>query len=1171
MLKTNWTQRQKYLLFILLVFSDIVTANEVSFYSEFLKTTNETDFTSTLTTFTSHLNGVDISRSYSSSPCTNICEGEPLIYTTSGSTDETDPNYIKLYILADNAGNIFDINTTGDFTTSIANVTVCTTYNIHALVYDMNNAPEGISSLTIGNNISVINDGCFNTNFFTNYACCNVCPNPELICDLNAVFPVAVSGGAEETIGCLLTSPNPNFYTLNIAASGDLHLAFTNTNNADLDFAIWGPYTSFEENCSDILPSDELIDCSFSAGGGPENIDVPGVEAGEWYFLMITNFDEIDTDISFIPETNNTAWVGGPIVTVVTTSPTCSEDTGAIDINITGGIPPYTYLWSTGATSEDLTGITAGNYTVSVTDFNACNTEVEVVLVAPGTQCPCDADYSFTPSDICSDETINFDIDAGCVPAGESTIFVGMEHLDLDWYVYAPGGIPQLAPTGYDPMSGQSVAYNFPIPNSDLVLDGWMGGSSGGTICANYTTNNTFSNNTCDPIDITFFIIPWDYDADSNADGNYGEYNQISPCITQRHDITIYPQYTTEVIESCDNTAEFNILSQDGTVCQSASLTGLDNGEYYAPVFQLSGTPAGCSSYTVNGTYEACCEHPSAPPCENGYSISPTNQLIVQLREGVSPSMIASCLDGIVADITCNCDSLTLIEFPNIDPNGVKFILNMEGKRKDAERDLEVESSINYVIEYCGDFPSQQSQCYALENASLIDERVLVGLIDSGADTLSFPNVFKDIKPIDIYECRDSEGQAEQNNIQPLYMTTYTGARDSSGHGTHLAHLIGQRKDKLEIIDAKVVNRLSDRNTLFKSICALHTFANYNKDLRLDHRKEEGVRLINFSMGYYGLKSVLLEEALIKAMHEDILVVCSAGNQGKDLNNEDFKTCESIQCTPDSLATITLSIDDIQGPFFTCDTTGWEYIVIDTLQLDTLPASYITDTVFTDNMEIEAFTLAVGLTCSSAIDTFRFGHFPSEYDLPNIISVGTWDTENNSLADFSNRGDKIHLVAPGINIESYIPCFLDTLDANPYDCRATRSGTSQSAALVTRYLTELYANDPTLDYTEAISLLQNNVVPIPALDGVVTWGGILPDVGLVPVECTPECYDLLIHSGTIDSAGVLKNTERIISIADVRNTIVEYRASETIKLGPGSSIDSSDVHIEIEEDCEEQE
>ncbi len=45
---------------------------------------------------------------------------------------------------------------------------------------------------------------------------------------------------------------------------------------------------------------------------------------------------------------------------------------GVIDITVTGGIPPYAYDWSNTATTQDINDLSAGTYTVTVTDNNGC-------------------------------------------------------------------------------------------------------------------------------------------------------------------------------------------------------------------------------------------------------------------------------------------------------------------------------------------------------------------------------------------------------------------------------------------------------------------------------------------------------------------------------------------------------------------------------------------------------------------------------------------------------------------------------------------------------------------------------------------------------------------------------------------------------------------------------
>ena len=50
----------------------------------------------------------------------------------------------------------------------------------------------------------------------------------------------------------------------------------------------------------------------------------------------------------------------------------CNGDTGSVDITLIGGTSSYSYLWSNGDTTEDLSNVSVGVYYLQVTDVNAC-------------------------------------------------------------------------------------------------------------------------------------------------------------------------------------------------------------------------------------------------------------------------------------------------------------------------------------------------------------------------------------------------------------------------------------------------------------------------------------------------------------------------------------------------------------------------------------------------------------------------------------------------------------------------------------------------------------------------------------------------------------------------------------------------------------------------------
>ncbi len=59
------------------------------------------------------------------------------------------------------------------------------------------------------------------------------------------------------------------------------------------------------------------------------------------------------------------------------------EADGSISVEVQGGTPPYTYLWSNSLAEKDLSGLIGGEYTLTVTDANGCIANLMVPVNEP--------------------------------------------------------------------------------------------------------------------------------------------------------------------------------------------------------------------------------------------------------------------------------------------------------------------------------------------------------------------------------------------------------------------------------------------------------------------------------------------------------------------------------------------------------------------------------------------------------------------------------------------------------------------------------------------------------------------------------------------------------------------------------------------------------------------
>ena len=89
------------------------------------------------------------------------------------------------------------------------------------------------------------------------------------------------------------------------------------------------------------------------------------------------------------------------------------ESSGSIDLNVAGGAPPYSFVWSNGDATEDVNDLIAGIYDVDVFDDNGCLSELQIEIIEPST--PISLSETHTDA-LCiggSQGTINLSISGG--------------------------------------------------------------------------------------------------------------------------------------------------------------------------------------------------------------------------------------------------------------------------------------------------------------------------------------------------------------------------------------------------------------------------------------------------------------------------------------------------------------------------------------------------------------------------------------------------------------------------------------------------------------------------------------------------------------------------------------------------------------------------------------
>jgi subtilisin-like proprotein convertase family protein len=138
---------------------------------------------------------------------------------------------------------------------------------------------------------------------------------------------------------------------------------------------------------------------TYDWSNGAMDAEVNDVGAGV-YFVTVSDGNTSVTGTGIIDEPSTI------MLDFDITDATSAGDDGAIDLVVSGGTPGYSFLWSNDATSQNLSGLATGTYSVTVTDDNGCEMTGSATV---GT------------------------MEEGCVPAVASSISVDGTTVTIDW------------------------------------------------------------------------------------------------------------------------------------------------------------------------------------------------------------------------------------------------------------------------------------------------------------------------------------------------------------------------------------------------------------------------------------------------------------------------------------------------------------------------------------------------------------------------------------------------------------------------------------------------------------------------------------------------------------------------------------------------------------------
>lgn len=218
------------------------------------------------------------------------------------------------------------------------------------------------------------------------------------------VQDASCSGASDGEVSITVSNPSATSFTYNWAPSGDVtanptglsagtHSVTVTDNNGcfitdfveieEPDELSLGSLALNDISCKGLV--DGAITVGYIGGTLPYTYSWSGGQSGPSLSNLTANTYTVsvtDTEGCIASSTITITEPDSINIDTVSVDPSlCAQVfTGGVDVAVSGGSAPYTYAWSNSSTTEDISGVTVGSYTITVTDFRNCTNSLTVIV-----------------------------------------------------------------------------------------------------------------------------------------------------------------------------------------------------------------------------------------------------------------------------------------------------------------------------------------------------------------------------------------------------------------------------------------------------------------------------------------------------------------------------------------------------------------------------------------------------------------------------------------------------------------------------------------------------------------------------------------------------------------------------------------------------------------------